>query len=164
MFKSALISLVATCAIAAPAYAAVPSVGPVAKINIAIAPALTAKTRDFNARDFETLERELRRSVQNQLTRKGVLNEAGGTLDLVIEDVTATRPTFTQMSMKPGLSMDSFGLGGVKLSGTYKAADGAVTPISYDWYETDIRDAHLGWTWQGATDGFERFALSLTKS
>lgn len=164
MFKKTLFSLAAAAVIAAPALASAAPVGPVAKINITIGPELAAKKKDFSRRDFETLTDELRSSVENQLKRKGRLDASGGVLDLVIEDAKATRPTLQQMSERPGLSYESFSLGGMELTGTYRAVDGTATPLKYSWYESDIRNAPYGWTFQAARDGFQRFAMTLTRS
>lgn len=164
MFKLALTSFAAAAVLAAPVLAHAEAIGPVGSINVSIAPELAAKTREFSNTDFDTLKDELRRSVETQLKRKGRLDASGGVLDLVITDAKSTRPTIRQMSVKPGLSYDSFALGGAELTGTYRAADGGVTPLKYDWYETDLRNASYGWTFQAAADGFQRFAMKLTRN
>ena len=61
----------------------------------------------------------------------------------------------------PGLSMQSFGIGGAALEGRIVAADGTETPIAYRWYETDIRESYAHWVWTDAEFAFDRFARKL---
>ena len=66
-----------------------------------------------------------------------------------------------QLGDKPGLSFESFGVGGAKIEGRAVAADGAVTPLKYSFYETDIRQAPYRSTWSDAQWTFDRFASRL---
>jgi hypothetical protein len=63
----------------------------------------------------------------------------GGVLTLVIDDARPNRPTPQQLMTTQGLSMESFGVGGARISGDYVDPAGKRTPIAYSWYETDIR-------------------------
>ena len=73
------------------------------------------------------------------------------------------RPTFKQLGDKPGLSMQSFGVGGAAITGRIVAADGSEKPLSYHWYETDIRQASNNWVWSDAEWTFDRFARKLAR-
>lgn len=145
--------------IAGPAFAA----PQVATVRVSIGPDLAKKTQIMDAREFDYLTRELKRSVEKRLDRSGALDPEGGELDLVIEDARPNRPTLREMSAKPGLSFQSFGVGGARVSGEYRAASGARTPVAYGWYETDIRWAQYGSTWSDADEAFDRLAARLAK-
>ena len=83
------------------------------------------------------------------------------TLDLVIEDAVPNRPTMQQMSNKPGLSYQSFGVGGAMVGGVLTTTDGRQIEVGYRWYETDIRWAVSAGTWSDAQSTFDRFARRL---
>lgn len=146
-------------AVAGPALAA----PPVSTVRVTIGPDLAKKTEVMDAREFDYLTRALKRSVEKTLDRQGALDPQGGELDLVIEDARPNRPTMREMSAKPGLSYESFGVGGARVSGEYRAASGARTPVAYSWYETDIRWAQHGSTWSDASEAFDRLAARLAK-
>ena len=93
------------------------------------------------------------------IERAGVL--AGGRLELTLVDVKPNRPTFKQLGDKPGLSMESFGVGGAAIEGRAISMDGVVTPVRYKWYETDIRQARFSSTWSDAQHAIDRFAAQL---
>lgn len=135
--------------------------GPVATINVAVGPDLQAKADDYGARDLDYLAADLRTSVERALGRDGALAASGGTLDLVIEDAVPNRPTMRQLVKTAGLSYESFGIGGATVSGVLTSADGRQTPVSYRWYETDIRWSRTASTWTDAENTFDRFARRL---
>ena len=76
-------------------------------------------------------------------------------------DVQPNRPTFKQMSDKPGLSFESFGVGGARIEGRAVAADGVATPLGYSYYEPDIAQAAMRATWSDAEWTIDRFAYRL---
>ena len=134
-----------------------------AAVRVSIGPELARKNKVMDAREFDYLTRELKRSVEKQLERSGTLRTGGGELHLVIDDARPNRPTLREMSSKPGLSYSSFGVGGARISGAYRAASGATTPVDYSWYETDIRWAQDNSTWGDADRAFDRLAARLAK-
>jgi len=154
--------LTATLAASAAAFAvqAAP-LGPVADINITIGPKLQEQADEYGQRDLDYLVADLRDSVETALARTGSLSPAGGTLDLVIEDAVPNRPTMRQMSIKPSLSYESFGIGGARIGGVLTTADGQKIPVGYRWYETDIRWSTAAGTWMDAQNTFDRFARRL---
>lgn len=141
----------ATAALAAPA-----------SVTVAVAPELQ-KTfeKTYGVREAERLTADLQASVEKTLARAGALD--GARIELTLTDVKPNRPTFKQLSDKPGLSMQSFGVGGAAISGKIISADGREKPLSYRWYETDIREASYNWVWSDAEWTFDRFARKLAR-
>jgi hypothetical protein len=136
-FAAAAVLLSAPAALAAPA-----------EVSVLVGPKLQeAFDKTYGAREAQTLTGDLRSSVERQLARSGAYENAR------IELLGDT----------PGLSLDSFGIGGAAIEGRIVSADGAETPIAYSWYETDIRQAHANWTWSDAFLTFDRFARRLAK-
>jgi hypothetical protein len=134
---------------------------PVATIHVTIGPELQKKADEYGQRDLDALAADLRDSVESALKRSGGLSPSGGALDLVIEDAAPNRPTMRQMSIKPGLSYQSFGIGGAKVGGVLTMADGRKISVGYGWYETDIRWSQTASTWMDAENTFDRFARRL---
>jgi hypothetical protein len=141
----------ATAAIAAPV-----------SVTVAVAPELQ-KTfeKTYGVREAERLTADLQSSVEKTLARSGAHD--GARIELVLTDVKPNRPTFKQLSDKPGLSMQSFGVGGAAIKGRIVAADGSEKPLSYRWYESDIRQASYNWIWSDAEWTFDRFARKLVR-
>jgi hypothetical protein len=82
---------------------------------------------------------------------------------LVLADAQPNRPTFKQLGDRPGLSYQSFGVGGAKIEGRVIAANGTVTPIAYKYYESDLRFSRHGGTWADAEATLDRFAYDLRR-
>jgi len=160
MRRAAFFTTIApTSALAFAAQAA--PLGPVSNVHVAIGPDLQAQAKDYGPRDLDYLAADLQDSEERALTRTGGLSAEGGTLDLGIEEATPNRPTMRQMSSKPGLSYESFGIGGARISGVLTTADGRQVPVAYHWYETDIRWSQVTSTWADAQTSFDRFARKL---
>ena len=134
-----------------------------AEVNVTIGPELQAKADQYGQRDLDYLAAELRESVQKAFERTGGLSTDGATIDLVLEDAMPNRPTFRQMALKPGLSYESFGIGGATISGVLTTADGRQVPLGYRWYESDIRWSQGAGTWMDAENTFDRFARRLAR-
>lgn len=155
-----LSSAVATAAIATSA-AAMP---PISRVTVDIGPKLQEKAlKEYGMRDVDRLAAELQEDVERALNKSGGLTQDGGRLELVLMDAKPNRPTMKQMSDKPGLSMQSFGVGGATIEGRAVFPDGQVVPVSYKWYETDIRQAVPSTTWSDAQRTFDRFALKVAR-
>lgn len=132
----------------------------VSSVEVSLSPEMRQKAVDeYGMRDVEYLTRELRKDVEREMRKTGVL--AGGRLELVLVDAQPNRPTFKQLGDKPGLSIHSFGVGGAAIEGRAISMDGEVTPVSFQWYETDIRDAPYSSTWSDAEFAIQRFASRL---
>lgn len=135
----------------------------VSSVVVTIGPELQEKAVEtYGVRDVQRLADALQRGVERELARTGGL---GGDvrLELVLVDAKPNRPTFKQLSDTPGLSYQSFGVGGAAIEGRAVAADGAVTPLSYRWYETDIRQGAHDATWSDARWTIDRFASRLAR-
>jgi hypothetical protein len=148
---TALLAGLATTASAAPA-----------SVNVSVAPKLQKVfDKDYGVREEQQLVADLKRSVEREAAKSAALD--GARIELVLTDVKPNRPTFKQMGDKPGLSMESFGVGGAAITGRVIDADGHERPVSYRWYETDIRQAYGHWVWTDATWTFDRFARRLAR-
>jgi hypothetical protein len=141
----------ATAALAAPA-----------SVSVSIGAELQAKAaKTLGVREVNDLATELRKTVERQVAKNPAYD--GARIELVLADAQPNRPTFKQLSDAPGLSYESFGVGGAQIRGVAIAASGAVTPIDYKYYESDIRWARRGGTWADAEDTFQRFASDLRR-
>jgi len=143
--------LIAPVAMAAPA-----------DVSVAVGSKLQ-KTFDktYGAREAAFLTTDLRETVEKALARSGALD--GARVELTLTDVKPNRPTFKQLGDTPGLSMQSFGIGGATIEGRIIGADGRETPLRNHWYETDIRDSFGRWIWSDAEIAFDRLARKLSR-
>lgn len=131
-----------------------------ASVQVAIGPKLQAKAETtYGVRDVRELADELKKDVELRLARTGAYD--GAAIELTLVDAVPNRPTFKQLADKPGLSFESFGVGGARIEGRVVAADGKVTPLAYQYYETDIRWARHHSTWSDAEWTIQRFAYHL---
>lgn len=130
----------------------------VSSVTVSIGPELQAKADKYGQRDLDQLAKELKGDVDRALQRSGGQSPAGGELKLVIADATPNHPTFKQLGDTPGLSMQSFGLGGARIEGVLVHPDGTTEPVRYEWRETQLRDAYAQSTWGDADWVFEQFA------
>jgi hypothetical protein len=151
MILRPLIAALALAASAAPA---------LADTSITFAPEAQKKlAEDYGMREQAYLERLLTARVERALAAQGVQ----GSVRLTVFDVTPSRPTLKQMSDKPGLSFQSFGIGGADIEGVVQTSAGEVR-LRQDWYETDIVDSQFESTWGDAATAFDRFARRLAKT
>lgn len=133
-----------------------------ASVTVNISPALQKEAgKTYGLVEVQRLADDLKRAVTRRLDETGVLE--GARVELTLVDAKPNRPTFQQMRDKPGLSYLSHGVGGARIEGRATAVDGAVTPISYQWYETDIRNTWYQSTWGDASTAFERLASRLAR-
>jgi hypothetical protein len=102
----------------------------------------------------EMVESSLRESLGDRVAR----------VDVVIHDLTANRPTFKELGDKPGLSMQSFGVGGADVSGTaFDTAGNVIGQASYDW-SGDIIWADTAWVWSDTDRTLSVFARKLAQA
>lgn len=153
--------------------------GPIRVDEVRLGEVLAAHVEDIGQRDLDRLMEELRSDVERELSRRGRLASEGEPaveLDLTLVKATPNRPTFEQLggdgdwgwdrrgagsirSTSGNLSLSSFGLGGSHVVGTLTDANGAVLgEVSYEYRETDIREAQYAATWTDAHRGFDLFA------
>jgi hypothetical protein len=133
-----------------------------ASVSVSVGPGLQAKAaKTLGVREVNDLAAELQTTVARQVAKNPSYD--GARIELVLADARPNRPTFKQLGDTPGLSYQSFGVGGAEITGVSIAAGGAVTPISYKYYESDIRWARWGGTWADAQNTFQRFASDLRR-
>ena len=151
---------IAAGALAAMALGASGAAAAPASITVTVGPELQAKAaRTLGQRDIDDLAAHLRKAVERQLAKTSAYDGAHIVLELT--DARPNRPTFKQMADRPGLSFESFSIGGAQIDGHAIAADGAMTPLSYSYYEPDIRYARLAGVWADAEWTIDRFAYHL---
>lgn len=127
-------------------------------VTVAVGPELASKADRIGMREIDELREDLAKSVGRALTRSGAQRA-----DLVLEMATPNRPTFEQLGRRPGLSFWSIGLGGASITGTVTRADGAVQPVSYRWYESDLRQVRGYTTWTDAERAFDLLAYKIAR-
>lgn len=133
-----------------------------ASVSVTVGPELQKTFEEsYGVREARVLTDDLRESVERTLAKSTAHD--GARIELVLTDVKPNRPTFKQLADTPGLSMESFGVGGAALEGRIVAPDGTVTPVAYRWYETDLRQAYGNWVWSDAEWAFGRFARKLAR-
>ena len=163
MLKQSLGVVAASILLACAGLAQAAAIGPVAAVHVTASPDMAKDAKVIGPRDIDELTTSLKKTLESRFKAKQMVSDKGGVLDVVILKATPSRPTFTQLVNNVSLSMESYGLGGMEVAGTYTAADGKVTPVKFHYEAPDIRDAPFGWTWQAAEDGFNHFAMSLTQ-
>ncbi len=114
-------------------------------------------SENFGEREGETLTEDIIDDLDNAFERAGV---SPARVDVVIVNAKPNRPTFQQLSDRPGLdSFRSISLGGMELTGTAYDADGNVLATQeYGWFENNIRNVIGSGTWTDANRASRRFA------
>ena len=141
-------------ALVASAAASVALAAPVSSVAVKISPELQAKagkrTGRYDQRDLDYLTRELQRNIEK---RAGVSPDGD-------------RPTFWELSEKPGLSALSPSIGGAKLEGVRIAADGQRTPLNFQRYDIDLTQSmFFGLTpWATAQNTFSGYARKIAQN
>ena len=75
------------------------------------------------------------------------------------------RPTFEQLSSRPGLdAIRSISIGGMELVGTAYDADGnVIASQEYGWFENNLRGVVGAGVWTDANRASSRFAKKMAK-
>ncbi len=146
--------------LAASAFAAILLAAPAAALTVEakVSPEFQKKLDDdIGARETRVLTEALTNKVSNILNSRGI-NAAR--VVVTIEDAKPNRPTFEQVSSKPGLdAMRSISLGGARVTGVaYDAAGKEIGTLDYDWYESDLSNTVGSTTWTDARTAFDRFS------
>jgi hypothetical protein len=133
-----------------------------ASVTVTISPELQAKAvKDYGVREVDRLADDLRKSVERQAAKAPAFD--GARIVLELADAKPNRPTFKQLSDHPGLSFQSFSVGGAAIEGHAVLPGGRVAPLSYSYYETDIHYAHLAGVWGDAQAAIDGFATRLRR-
>jgi hypothetical protein len=128
---------------AAPALAA-----PVVIAPASFSPEFQEKLDDeLGVREAGVIQRMVDSALTRALSREGAdAAESGGmTIETVVEDARASRPTFQQLIDTPGLSYaDSIALGGARITGVLRGANGAeVARVEHRWYESTLETSAI---------------------
>lgn len=113
--------------------------------------------KDIGVRETPVLTEILVGKLEKVFATKGIKADR---VVVTIEDAKPNRPTWEQVSNKPGLDpMRSISVGGARVTGiAYDASGKELATIDYDWYETDLNNVIAATTWSDARTSFERFA------
>jgi hypothetical protein len=162
------LSLIAVLALTGAADAQTPAdtalaAAPPSKPNVSVeaGQALQLKAGDYGRDAVSQLTDDLASTVGKALARSH--SGAPVRVKLVLEDATPTRPTLAQLGRVPGLSERSIGLGGAWIDGYVLTADNKQLPISYSFYETNLRDELAPSMWSDASRAFEQLADQLAR-
>ena len=131
------------------------------EVVVTLSPKLAERAeKDLGVREVEQQAVELVQTVREQLGRTGALQ--GTTVRLVLTDLKPNRPTFQQLTDRPGLSLhESRSIGGAAIEGEVIAADGSAQPIQYDYFSPSIEWVIGASTWHDADRAFDGFARRL---
>ena len=139
----------------------------VRQVTVSIDPKLVSGgVKTYGAKEVDDLAVYLKQTVEKDLTAKGRFraDEANGAvLQLVLVNAKPNRPTFKQMSDRPGLSMQSFSLGGAEIRGEQINGDGSRVKLGYSWFESDIAQAQNLATWSDAEQAIHGFARRVAE-
>lgn len=119
-------------------------------------------TDNYGEREGEYLSREITKDLTKTFAKAGI---DPARVDVMIIDAKPNRPTFEQLSAKPGLDYTrSISIGGMKLQATAFDAEGnELGAREYGWFESDLRDVIGSATWTDARRASDRFARKFAK-
>jgi len=146
---------------------------PAAADPVAIAPANFSRAfqekldDDIGVREAGVLQRAVHAALARSLVRAGATpaQDAAVTVETTIVDARNNRPTFEQLSDRPGLSyIGSIGTGGAELTGVIRGADGReLRRVTHRWYENQ-----LAWAspeqWGDARRAIDGFARKVARA
>ncbi|MEO0608026.1 MAG: hypothetical protein AAFY82_07325 [Pseudomonadota bacterium] len=117
-------------------------------------------TENYGEREGERLRQDITKDLDQAFEKAGV---TAARVEIVIVDAKPNRPTFEQLSGKPGLDpIRSISIGGMELSGTAFDAEGNVLAAQdYEWFQNNIRDVVGFSTWGDANRASRRFARKM---
>lgn len=112
---------------------------------------------DYGEREGARLSDEVIKDVTREFERQGV---DVARVEVTIIDAKPNRPTFEQLSARPGLdAIRSISIGGMDLHGkAFDASGELIAETQYDWFENDITLARGAGTWTDANRASNRFA------
>ena len=131
-----------------------------AAVNVTIGARLQDKVENLGPREVQEQSDRLVQVVTQAVADTPALN--GARIDLVLTDLKPNRPTFQQISERPGLDpMRSVSIGGAEIEGRITLADGTVQPVRYEWFTNNLGDVRGNTTWQDADRAFRRLGTNL---
>jgi len=139
----------------------------VSRVTVTLDPKfVSGGVKTYGTREVGDLADYLKKTIEKNLSAKGRFKADaadGAVLQLVLVDAKPNHPTFKQMSDRPGLSMQSFGVGGAEIRGEQINADGSRVKLGYSWYESDIRWVQSLGTWSDAEQAIHGFARRVAE-
>ncbi len=133
------------------------------EINVSFAPEFEEKLEeDYGEREGERLADDVRKDLLRALEKEGV---EPARIEVTLIDAKPNRPTFGQLSDRPGLDpIRSISIGGAKLSAVaYDASGNEIGSLEYKWYENNIRDVIGAGTWTDANRSFYFFSRKFAR-
>ena len=142
------------------AFSAAPAMAVPALVSVSLGPDLQEKAEELGSREVQEQADRLAELVGRALARDGELD--GARIELVLTDVRPNRPTFQQMTDRPGLDGHrSLSIGGATIEGQITTADGRTLPVQYDWYSSSLADVRGASTWADADRAYRRLAVNI---
>ena len=131
-----------------------------AEVVVALSPEMQERAVELGERDVARQADRLARTVDRALADHPRFQ--GASVRLVLKDLEPNRPTFQQVSDRPGLSpIYSLSIGGASIEGEIVTADGQSHPVRYARYSNTLGEVMGYGTWQDADRAFSRFASNL---
>lgn len=131
-----------------------------ASVTVTLGARLQDKTEDLGPREVQEQSDRLVELVTRAVADTPALN--GARIELVLTDLKPNRPTFQQISERPGLDpMRSISIGGAAIEGQITLADGTVQPVRYEWFSHNLADVRGFTAWQDADRAFRRLGSNL---
>lgn len=118
-----------------------------------------ALANDYGEREGVYLRQAVDRAVARAFARRGLSVEPGR-IEIAILDARPNRPTFKQLSQRPGLDyLRSISVGGATLQASVQGPGGAPIDVRHRYYTRDIFEArYSATTWSDAHRSIDRFA------
>lgn len=121
----------------------------------------------YGEREIEYLLEEMKEDIAKNFSKRGLsLSETAPTvLRITINEVKPNRPTFNQLSDEPGLSFQSFSVGGADVSAEIITGNGSVLGTAeYDYFSNfNDRPFRGVGIWTDTNIAFARFSKQLSK-
>ncbi len=133
------------------------------EIDVTYSDEMTEQFEDeYGVREEERLAQIVKDDLTRQLERRGL---KPARIEITILDAQPSRPTFEQLSDRPGLNFGlSFGFGGMTLDAAAFDADGReIDRLRYDRYANALTDIVGPTVWFDASRASERFARKFAK-
>ncbi|WP_340691341.1 hypothetical protein [Hyphomonas sp.] len=117
---------------------------------------------DYGVREGTYLIENVKEDLMREFAKSGLEVDH---VTVTIERAMPNKPTMKQLGDRMGLDYGgSVSIGGMELSATaYDASGAEMGSLTYDWFETDIRNAGVT-TWGDAKRASDRFARKFAKA
>lgn len=113
---------------------------------------------DYGDREIKIIIDEIESSINQALKGKDYK------VEVLVNDISPSRPTFDQMSDRPELSYQSISIGGADLEGKVFDIDGdLLLEVEYEYTAPSLELALLNWTWDDASFAIDQFSYRLKK-